>query len=297
MASGQLSPPAVLAPRSGLRRFLKRWKVDAAMLASVAFLALLAVSALIGPALAPHAPGQQDLLSRLAPPAWAANGSPEHLLGADHLGRDLFSRLIVGARISLLVALISVLCSGTIGVAIGLAAGYFGGRLDALLMRVADVQLAIPFILLAIIVVGIFGPTLTNIILVLVLTNWVIYARVIRGEVIALKSRQFVEAARAVGQHDRAIILKHVLPNAFNTVLVVATLDIGRMIFFESALSFLGLGVPPPTVSWGAMLADGKVYMATAWWLATFPGLVITFAILSINQLGDWLRDVLDPND
>ncbi len=288
------SRPEATGPR---RSFLKRWKVDAAVIFSVAFLLLLTLSAVFGPSFAPHAPGQQDLLARLVPPSWSANGSPEHLLGTDHLGRDLLSRLIVGARISLLVALISVAFSGTIGVLIGLAAGYFGGRLDALLMRIADMQLAIPFILLAIIIIGIFGPSLRNIILVLVLTNWVIYARVVRGEVISLKSSQFVEAARAVGQFDLRIILKHILPNAFNTVLVVATLDIGRMIFFESALSFLGLGVPPPTVSWGAMLADGKIYMASAWWLATFPGLVITFAILSVNQLGDWLRDVLDPKD
>ena len=281
--------------RGTAMRLIGRWEIGPWMVLCVLFLLTLAVFALFGNAIAPHTPEEQDLLARLQPPAWIDGGDWSRVLGTDHLGRDLLSRLIVGARISLFVAVVSVLISGTLGVAIGLVAGYFGGRFDAILMRLADMQLAIPFILLAIIIIGIFGPSLPNIIGVLVVTNWVAYARVIRSEVITIKERQFVEAARALGQNDGKIVVLHILPNAFNAILVVATLDIGRMIFFESALSFLGLGLPPPVVSWGGMLSDGKLYMASAWWLATFPGIIISLAILSVNLLGDWLRDVLDP--
>jgi len=258
-------------------------------------LVLMMVAAIFHTSITPYDPLKQDLFARLKPPGSPAAGGGVHLLGTDHLGRDIFSRIIAGARVSVIIALASVGLAGTLGALIGLASGYFGGRFDSFLMRLADMQLAFPFILLAMIVIGVFGPSLLNIILVLVVTNWVTYARVVRGEVLTLRRSEFVEAARAIGLSDLRILLRHVLPNAANGILVVATLDIGRMIFFESALSFLGLGLAPPTVTWGNMLADGRLYLATGWWLATFPGLAITASILAVNFLGDWLRDRLDP--
>lgn len=292
-SQGQLvTTPSTSRSSMRLRSLLK---ISPAIILSLGFLIVVVVFAIFGPVIVPHGPNQQDLLNRLKPPAWTAAGEWQFPLGTDHLGRDILSRLIIGARISILVATIGVALAGTIGILVGLLAGYFGGRLDDILMRLADMQLALPFILLAIIIIGIFGPTFTNIIAILVVTSWVTYARVIRSEVMSLKQRQFVEAAKALGQKESIIILRHVFPNAINAILVVATLDIGRMIFLESALSFLGLGLPPPAISWGSMLADGKLYLATAWWLATLPGLIITGSILAINFVGDWLRDRLDP--
>ena len=185
--------------------------------------------------------------------------------------------------------------AGTLGLVIGLVSGYFGGWVDDLFMRLADIQLAFPFILLALAVIGVLGPSLGNIIAVVGVSGWVVYARIVRGEVLSLREREFVQAARAVGSPAARVIVRHVVPNAFTPWLVIATLDMARVIIVESALSFLGLGVPPPTPTWGAMLADGRVYMSTAWWLATFPGLAILVTVLGINLLGDGLRDTLDP--
>jgi peptide/nickel transport system permease protein len=218
-----------------------------------------------------------------------------HPLGTDHLGRDILARIIYGSRIALVVGLAAVLISGVLGMIIGLAAGYFGGRLDDFLMRLADVQLAFPFILLAIAVIGVLGPSLRNIIIVIGVSSWVVYARVVRGEVLSIREREFVHAAVALGSRPWRVLLTHVLPNTFTPWLVVATLDMARVIVIESALSFLGLGVQPPTPTWGGMLADGRVYLSTAWWLATFPGLAILVTVLGINLFGDGLRDTLDP--
>ncbi|HEY7250787.1 MAG TPA: ABC transporter permease, partial [Methylomirabilota bacterium] len=200
-----------------------------------------------------------------------------------------------GSRIALVVGLAAVLISGVLGMIIGLVAGYFGGRVDDFLMRLADIQLAFPFILLAIAVIGVLGPSLRNIIIVIGVSSWVVYARVVRGEVLSIREREYVQAAIALGSRNGRVLWSHVLPNTFTPWLVVATLDMARVIVIESALSFLGLGVQPPTPTWGGMLADGRVYLSTAWWLATFPGLAILVTVLGINLLGDGLRDTLDP--
>lgn len=253
------------------------------------------LAAAFAPWLTPFDPLEQDINQRLREPGWQTAEGRIHALGTDHLGRDILARVIFGSRIALLVGLSAVLISGVLGMAIGLVSGYFGGKVDDFFMRLADIQLAFPFILLAIAVIGVLGPSLRNIIIVIGVSSWVVYARVVRGEVLSIREREFVQAAIALGSRDGRVLVRHVLPNAFTPWLVVATLDMARVIVIESALSFLGLGVQPPTPTWGGMLADGRVYLSTAWWLATFPGLAILVTVLGINLLGDGLRDTLDP--
>jgi peptide/nickel transport system permease protein len=250
---------------------------------------------MLAPQLAPWDPARQMLLKRLRPPAWEARGLREHPLGTDHLGRDILSRILYGGRISLAVSLSSVALATTLGVTLGLCAGFFGGRADAIIMRVVDVFLAIPYILLAMGVVFALGPSLLNVILVMGATRWVQFARIVRADVLSIREREFVVGARARGNRALRLLVRHVLPNALTPIIVVATLELAFMIIYESALSFLGLGVQPPTPTWGWMLADGRNYIATAWWLATFPGLAIMLTVLAVNLLGDWLRDRLDP--
>jgi len=252
-------------------------------------------SAVWAPQLAPWDPGKQMLLKRLRPPMWQARGLREHPLGTDHLGRDILSRILYGGRISLGVGLTAVTLSALIGVTLGLLAGFFGGRADAFIMRIVDVFLAIPYILLAMGVVFALGPSLMNVILVMGATRWVQFARIVRADVLSIREREFVAGARARGNRPLRLLLRHVLPNALTPIIVVATLELAFMIIYESALSFLGLGVQPPTPTWGWMLADGRNYVATAWWLATLPGLAIMLTVLAVNLLGDWLRDTLDP--
>jgi peptide/nickel transport system permease protein len=256
---------------------------------------LVIATAVAAPWLSPFDPVAQDIGHRLQAPGWRDTAGSLHPLGTDHLGRDLLSRVIFGAQPALLVASAAVLISGVLGMVAGLLGGYFGGRVDDVLMRLADVQLAFPFILLAIAVIGVLGPSLPTIIVVIGVSSWVVYARVVRGAVLTLREREFVQAARALGAGDGRIVVRHILPNAFAPWLVVATLDMARVIVIESALSFLGLGVQPPAPTWGGMLADGRVYITTAWWLATFPGLAILVTVLGINLFGDGLRDTLDP--
>lgn len=253
------------------------------------------LAALLAPWLTPFDPVEQDLTQRLRTPGWQDASGRVHLLGTDHLGRDILARIIYGSRVALVVGLAAVAISGLLGMTIGLVSGYFGGRVDDLFMRLADIQLAFPFILLAIAVIGVLGPSLRNIIVVIGVSSWVVYARVVRGEVLSLREREFVQAGIALGGRDWRILRRHILPNVLTPWLVVATLDMARVIVVESALSFLGLGVQPPTPTWGGMLADGRVYLSTAWWLATFPGLAILATVLGINLLGDGLRDTLDP--
>jgi peptide/nickel transport system permease protein len=258
-------------------------------------LLLMGGAAVFAPQLAPWDPGRQMLLKRLKPPMWQERGLREHPLGTDHLGRDILSRILYGGRISLGVGLTAVTLAALIGVTLGLLAGFFGGRTDAFIMRVVDVFLAIPYILLAMGVVFALGPSLLNVILVMGVTRWVQFARIVRADVLSIREREFVAGARARGNRPLRLLLHHVLPNALTPIIVVATLELAFMIIYESALSFLGLGVQPPTPTWGWMLADGRNYIATAWWLATLPGLAIMLTVLAVNLLGDWLRDTLDP--
>ncbi len=256
---------------------------------------VVVAAALLAPLISPFDPLEQDIPQRLRAPGWRDASGQVHPLGTDQLGRDILARTIYGSRIALLVGCVAVAISGALGMAIGLISGYFGGRIDDVFMRLADIQLAFPFILLAIAVIGVLGPSLWNIIIVIGVSSWVVYARVVRGEVLSLREREFVQAAIALGSGDGRVLVRHIMPNAFTPWLVVATLDMARVIVVESALSFLGLGVQPPIPTWGGMLADGRVYLTTAWWLATFPGLAILITVLGINLFGDGLRDTLDP--
>jgi peptide/nickel transport system permease protein len=253
------------------------------------------VVALSAPVLAPHDPLDQDVARRLLPPVWLAGGGHEYLLGTDQLGRDILSRIIYGSRISLLIGLLSVVLSLPIGVGLGLLAGYFTGRLDDITMRIADVQLAFPFILLAITIAGVLGPSPRNVILILAVGGWVVYARLARGQALSLREKEFIEAARCLGGGSMRILFRHMLPNVVSPIIVVGTFGVAQMILLESSLSFLGLGVQPPTPSWGGMLNDGRPYITVAWWLTTFPGAAIMLTVLGINFVGDWLRDLLDP--
>ncbi len=275
--------------------FLRRLARRRTALFGLGVVAVVVVTAVAAPLVSPFDPVEQNIGERLRAPGMRDTAGHLHVLGTDHLGRDLLARILYGARPALMVGFAAVLISGVLGMATGLIAGYFGGRVDDVLMRLADIQLAFPFILLAIAVIGVLGPSLLTIIAVIGVSSWVVYARVVRGTVLSLTEREFVQAARALGSGDRRIVLRHILPNAFTPWLVVATLDMARVIVIESALSFLGLGVQPPTPTWGGMLADGRVYISTAWWLATFPGLAILVTVLGINLFGDGLRDTLDP--
>lgn len=247
------------------------------------------------PLIYPVDPLEQELMARLTPPAWQDGGSADHLLGTDNLGRDVLSRLLYGSRVSLLVGFAAVLVAAIAGIFLGLFSGYYGGKLDSLIMRVADIFMAYPFMLLTISVIAVLGNSIFNLILVLGLADWVTYARTIRGSVLSLKEKEFVEASRAIGTPHRVIIFRHILPNVISPLLVLGTLRVANIIVWESGLSFLGMGVPPPMPTWGRMLAEGRVYITDAWWLVTLPGLAIMVTILSINLLGDGLRDALDP--
>lgn len=257
---------------------------------------IFCLTALLAPLIAPSDPAAIDVANALKPPFWMDGGTTAHILGTDNLGRDIFSRLIYGSQISLVVGLCAVILSGLIGVSLGIVCGFYGGRwFDTVIMRIVDAKLAIPGILFMLVVIGVFGPSVLTLILVMGVTNWTSYTRLIRGEVLSLKQRDFVRAARSLGTRDRVIMRKHLFPNIFSTFIVVSTLSVGGTIVSEASLSFLGLGIQPPTVSWGYMLSEGKDYLATSWWLATFPGMAITTVVLGITFLGDWLRDVMDP--
>ncbi len=266
-----------------------------AAIGSIIVLAAVVAAAMLGPLLAPADPLRNDLLERLTPPMWSTGGSAVHPLGTDTLGRDVLSRLLYGARVSLLVGLATVLVSGVVGVALGVLGGFYGGWLDDVCMRAGDIQLAFPVLLLGVALLSVLGPGLGNLILVLALSGWITYARIVRGETLSLKHREFVEAARALGALDRRLIWRHVLPNVWAPIAVVATFSVARTIIAEASLSFLGLGVPAPAPSWGSMLDEGRNYITTGWWLALFPGTAILLVVLVINLVGDWLRDALDP--
>jgi len=260
-----------------------------------ALLVLMIGMALAAPLMAPYSFGQMSLENRLKPPNWLSGGSSTYLLGTDPLGRDMLSRVIWAARTSLGIAGISVLVAMAFGVVMGLLSGYYGGWLDGLVMRLADIQLSFPYLLLAIAVMALLKPTLANLILVLALRSWVVYARTVRGSVLVAKQREFVEATVALGATDRRIITRHITPNVIAPIFVISSFQLAELIIAESSLSFLGLGVQPPTPSWGGMLSQGREYLTSAWWLGVFPGLAIILTVLGINLFGDALRDAMDP--
>lgn len=256
---------------------------------------LVVLAALLAPVISPHDPTRLNLGKRLRPPVGVENSDPGNILGTDQLGRDMLSRLLWGSRISVIVGVSAVSVAALIGVTLGLLSGFFGGVVDLIISRALDSFMAIPFIVLALAVVSMLGGSLINIIIVLGFTGWVSFARVVRGEVLTVRERDYVTAARSIGQRNGWILVRHILPNVAGSIIVLATLDVAVAIIAESSLSYLGLGVQPPTVTWGMMLADGRDHLATSWWLSTFPGMCISITVLGIIFLGDWLRDVLDP--
>lgn len=253
--------------------------------------------AVLAPWIAPFDPAEQSVLARLTPPAWLPHGSTDHLLGTDALGRDVLSRIIWGARATLIVGVSVVLLSGTFGVLVGLVAGYAGGRIDGILMRLVDIQVSFPGILLILLIVSVVGPSLLTIVVVLSITNWMIYARLVRGTVMSVRNAPYVEAAEIVGCGPGRIILRHILPNLVSPLLTVAILEFTNVILAEAAISFLGLGVQPPATSWGLDVAAGRDYIFVAWWLVTFPGLAIAVTVLSINLFANWVRVTTDPRE
>lgn len=275
------------------RPFRRRWWA-APMLPFILIFAAFVLLAIFAPLIAPYEPNVQNLLGRLKPPGAVVRGVT-YVLGSDELGRDLLSRLIHGARMSLAAAVLSVMLSGAVGTMLGMAAGYARGWVEAVVMRIVDVFLSVPAVLLAIITVAVLGPGFTNVVLVLALTRWPRYARVAYGQTLSVANMPYVRLARFMGAGRLRILFVHILPNIIGPLTVVATLEFGLMVLFEASLSFLGLGVQPPTASWGAMLSVGRNYVSSAWWIATFPGACLFLLVLSVNLIGDSLRDLLDP--
>jgi peptide/nickel transport system permease protein len=256
---------------------------------------LLVIPALFAPWIAPHDAFMGSLSDRLMPPAWQAGGSMEHILGTDKLGRDMLSRIIYGARVSLMVSLIAIFVGGIIGTVLGLISGYYGGRTDSVIMRLVDISLSLPTILLALVLVAAVGPSFGTVITVLIVLLWARYARLVRGETLAIKELDFIARARVAGASATRIMVKYIFPNVVNSLIVLATLQVGYVILLESSLSFLGAGLPRAEPAWGVMVSDGRELIVTAWWVSMFPGIAIMLTVLSLNLLGDWLRDHLDP--
>jgi peptide/nickel transport system permease protein len=265
-------------------------------LAATGLLLLIVASAILAPWVAPTDPLAVDIRHRLAPPSWMAGGTRDNVLGTDQVGRDLLSRVVHGGRVSLVVGVAAVLISASLGVLLGLGAGYVGGRTDVVIMTVINVMLTFPFILLALAVIAVLGPSLVNMIVVLGVADWPLYARVVRAETRSIRERDFIAASRALGLGHFRIVFRQILPNLVSTIVVIATLQVARVIILESFLSFLGLGIQPPTPAWGNMLGEGRVYMLNSWWIAAFPGLAIFVTTLAINLMGNALRDWLDPH-
>ena len=289
MASSILASARAEAAPSRARR-TRRFAAGGAV-----FVALLIVAALAAPLIAPADPIRQSLRGRLAAPTMSGADGKAHLLGTDHLGRDVLSRVIYGARVSLLVGFAAGIVGGLVGATLGLLAGFRGGWTDSMIMTIADAQLAFPFILLAIGIIAVLGPSFPTLIVVIGLSGWVTYARVLRSQVLVLRSREFVDAIHALGGSVTRVIARHVLPNVLSSLVVIATLELARAIVLEATLSFLGLGVQPPTPSWGGMVHEGREYLDSAWWISTAPGIVLMLTSIVVSRTGDWLRDLLDP--
>ncbi len=295
---------AVLAPAPDRVGLPKIWRsVRRLPLLPLAMLLLVVVAGVMAPWIAPDDPRKGDLRARMVPPVWLEGGSAEHLLGTDHLGRDIFSRIVYGARISLVVAAVTLGLGGTTGTVLGLLAGWYGKWIDEIIMRIVDIALAIPLVLVALVMVVAVGQAFPSelggqtglIILVLAGFFWVRFARLVRGEVLQLKTLDYVALAKVAGASIPRILFIHIFPGVINTLIVLATLQVGFVILVESTLSFLGAGVPPPTPAWGSMVAEGRDFLAGAWWISTMPGVAILLTVMSLNLFGDWLRDTLDP--
>jgi peptide/nickel transport system permease protein len=289
--------------RSGFRRAIYMLRRNYLGVVGITILTIVILMAIFAPVLAPHDPNLGSIVDRLRCPIGTTcpvygsegetfRGSSEYILGTDQLGRDILSRIIYGARISLIVGLTAVLAGAGVGVTLGLISAYYGGWMDSLVMRVGEVFLAFPFLLLAIALMAVLGVGLLNVIVVLAVANWILYARIMRGSVLSTKAEEYITAARAIGARDYSVLFKHLLPNCITPIIIFATFNVAAMIIAEAGLSFLGLGAG---AGWGLMLADGRDYVNTAWWLATIPGLAIMLTVLSINLIGDWMRDALDP--
>ena len=290
-----VAPAAPLARRR-TPRLLTSLRARGSTLLAVAVLALVIGSGLLAPLIAPHPPRSGNVIDSKLPPVWLAEGDPRFLLGTDELGRDIFSRVLFGAQISLLVGFTAVGLAGAIGISLGLLAGYFRGPADDVIMRLAEIQLALPQILMAIAILAVLGPGVQNVVLTLAITGWVTYARVVRSEVLAVREKEFVQAARCVGVGHLQIMVRHILPNVAGSIIVIASFAVAGTILAEAALSFLGLSVGPDVPTWGGMVAAGRDQIITGqWWIYTFPGLAIMLTVLGINLIGDWLRDYLDP--
>ena len=286
-------PSRARSARFGQRAY-RLWRNKLA-LGALATLAVIITAALCADRIAPFDPAEGNIVDRLRPPAWHPGDGQRHLLGTDQIGRDVLTRLIYSARISLLVGIAGTAISLLAGTALGLCAGFWGGTIDRALLRITDIHLAFPFIALAVVVISVTGPGLFNVIIVLAATGWVLYARVVREEVLRAREQSYVEAARAIGGRDLRIMIRHIVPNIVAPVIVISSFAIAQMIITEASLSFLGLGIRPPTPTWGGMLSDARNYMQVAWWLPTCPGVALLVTLLAINLVGDWLRDTLDP--
>jgi len=285
--------PWYMAPLQMLRGIFQVRRFPGVPMAILVF--LLVIPGLFAEWIAPHDPIKGSLALRLKPPMWEKGGSITYPLGTDKVGRDVLSRIIYGARVSLRVSIEGIVVSGFIGTALGLISGYFGGRVDALIMRLVDISLGLPIILVALVFVAALGPSFSTVIAVITILLWARYARQVRGEVLSIKERDFIARARVAGASHFRIMFRYLLPNVVNTLIVLATLQVGFVIIFESSLSFLGAGIPRPTPAWGLMVADGRELIVTAWWISMFPGIAIMLTVLSFNLVGDWLRDHLDP--
>jgi peptide/nickel transport system permease protein len=286
--------PGGAAPSARRASLARLWRLRWGLGATAVLLVIVA-STVVAPWIVPHDPLAVNIRHRLAPPAWMAGGATQHLLGTDQVGRDLLSRVVYGGRVSLAVGVGAVLISVTIGVLGGLGAGYAGGWTDAVIMTLVNVILTFPFVLLALAVIAVLGPSLANMILVLGVAGWPVYTRVVRAETLAIREREFVLAGRALGMSHARLVFRQILPNLVSAITVIATLQVAQVIIAEAFLSFLGLGTQPPTPAWGNMLGEGRVYMLNSWWIAAFPGLAIFVTTLAINLMGNALRDWLDP--
>ena len=285
--------PWYMAPLRLLRGIFQVRRFPGVPMAILVF--LLVIPGLFAEWIAPHDPIKGSLALRLKPPMWEKGGSITYPLGTDKVGRDVLSRIIYGARVSLRVSIEGIVVSGFIGTALGLISGYFGGRVDALIMRLVDISISLPIILVALVFVAALGPSFATVIAVITILLWARYARQVRGETLSIKERDFIARARVAGASHFRIMFRYLLPNVVNTLIVLATLQVGFVIIFESSLSFLGAGIPRPTPAWGLMVADGRELIVTAWWISMFPGIAIMLTVLSFNLVGDWLRDHLDP--